>query len=90
MTTSTRKTKRRRHAVGAKRSGVAAPPRHIAVPTGETKGAADRDDTALSASLERDVDSDEATQLEAIFEEPLHIDDDAIIEDADGADSRRR
>jgi hypothetical protein len=76
--------------VGAKRPGVAAPSRHVAAPTGETKVPAERDDTALSASLERDVDSDEATQLEAIFEEPLHIDDDAIIEDADGADSRRR
>jgi hypothetical protein len=83
MMTSTRKTKRRRHAVGAKGSAVTKP-------ADETKGAADRDDMALSAPLERDVDSEEATQLEAIFEEPLHVDDDAIIDDADSTGSRRR
>ncbi len=90
MTTSNRKTKRRRHVVGAKLSAVTKPVRHVARPTGETRGAADRDDSALGASLERDVDSVEATQLEAIFEEPLHVDDDAIINDADGTGSRRR
>ncbi len=90
MMTSTRKTKRRRHAVGEKKSAVTKPVRHIAAPTGETKGAADPDDMALSAPLEGDVDSEEATQLEAIFEEPLHVDDDAIIDDADSTGSRRR
>lgn len=88
--TSTRNTKRRRHAVGARGSAVTKPVRRIAGPTGETKGAADRDDMALNTALERDVDSDEATQLEAIFEEPLHVDGDAIIDDADGTGSRRR
>ena len=88
--TSTRNTKRRRHAVGAKGSAVTKAVRPIAGPTGETKGAADHDDMALNTALERDVDSDEATQLEAIFEEPLHVDGDAIIDDADGTGSRRR
>jgi hypothetical protein len=88
--TSTLKTKRRRRAVSAKGSAVIKPVRHIAGPTGETKGATDCDDMALSASLERDVDSEEATQLEAIFEEPLHVDDDAIIDDADSTSSRQR
>ena len=90
MTTSNRKTKRRRQAVGAKLSAVARPVRPIAGPTRETRDATDRDDTALGAPLERDVDSVEATQIEAIFEEPLHVDDDAIIDDADSTASRRR
>jgi len=91
MTTSTPKTKRRRHAVGTKRAGVPAPPRRIAEPGGKMKGFAESDDdTALRAPLERDADSDEATQLDAIFEEPLHVDDDAMIDDAEGAGSRRR
>jgi hypothetical protein len=90
MTTSNRKTKRPRHAVGAKLSAVTRPVRHIAGPTGETSEPADRDDTELGAPLERDVDSVEATQIEAIFEEPLHVDDDAIVDDADSTASRRR
>ena len=90
MMTSTRKSKRRRHAVGAKESTVTKPVRHIAGPTGEAKGTADPNHTALSAPLERDVDSDEATQLEAIFEEPSHVDDDALIDDTDSTGSRQR
>ena len=91
MTTSIPKTRRRRHAVGTKPGGVPAHPRRIAGPGGEAKGFAESDDdTALRAPLERDADSDEATRLDAIFEEPLHVDDDAMIDDAEGAGSRRR
>ncbi|HEX6136306.1 MAG TPA: hypothetical protein VF059_01495 [Casimicrobiaceae bacterium] len=56
----------------------------------ETKDSTDRNDTALTAPLERDVDSEETTQVDAIFQDPSHVDDDAIIGDADGAGSRRR
>jgi hypothetical protein len=90
MTASTSKTKRRRHAGSANVSTVTKPARHVARPTGATKDAADRDDTAHSAPLQRDVDSNEATQLDAIFEEPLHVDDDAIVDDPDSTGSRRR
>ena len=88
--TSTRKTKRRRRAVGAKGSVANKRVRRVAGPTSKMSGAADRDDTAISAPLELDVDSDEATQLAALFAEPLHVDDDAIIADADSAGLRRR
>ena len=88
--TSTRKTKRRRHAVGVNATAIGKPVRHIAGPTGEAKRAANGDDTAVSAALERDVDSTDASQLETIFEEPSHVDDDAIIDDADSTGSSRR
>lgn len=91
MTTSIPKTRRRRHAVGTKPGGVPAHPRRITGQGGEAKGFAEgNDDTALGAPLERDADSDEATRLDAIFEEPAHVDDDAIIDDPEGAGSRRR
>ena len=90
MMASTSKTKRRRHAGSANVSTVTKPTRHIERPTGATKGGADRDDTASSAPLQRDVDSNEATQLDAILEEPLHVDDDAIADDPDSTGSRRR
>ncbi len=87
---STRKTKQQRHAVGAKAAAVSKPGRHNAAPAGEAKRAANGDDTAVSAALERDVDSTDATRLETIFEEPSHVDDDAIVDDADSTGSSRR
>jgi hypothetical protein len=71
-------------------STVTKPTRHIARPTGATNDAADQDDTAHSAPLQRDVDSNEANQLDAIFEEPLHVDDDAIVDDPDSTGPRPR
>ena len=94
LTSTTRKTKRRRSARGAKRPAVTHGVRHIAEPIREARDAADRNDTApdtaVIPSLERDVDSEEATQVEAIFQDPSRVDDDAIINDADGTNSRRR
>lgn len=89
MATSTRNTKRRRHAVSAKRLVVSAAARHKVGQIEGTNDAADRVDTTLSASLERDVDSEEATQLEAIFEEPSRVDD-AVIDDPDRTPRARR
>jgi len=85
MMNSTPKTKPRwRVSTVTHRAGSIAP----AAIDGTSAG--DADGTDLSPSLEFDLDSDEESGLEAIFDEPSGSDDDAMIDDPTRGGPRRR
>ncbi len=85
MMNSTPKTKpRRRASAVTHRAGSIAPAAFDGTATGDADG------TDLSPSLEFDLDSDEESGLEAIFDEPSGSDDDAMIDDPIRGGPRRR
>jgi hypothetical protein len=80
----------KRKAKRARRSIVAKPP----VPRGRVEAGVERCDEATERTtnglppLERDVDSDESTQLAALFDERSRRDGDAIVDDPEGTNIR--
>lgn len=85
------KRKRRGHAVAG--AATHRPPkgtRRAAERTVQAAQVDDGDDTSLVAPLGVNVEVEEDAEPEVIFEEPSHSDDGAIIDDAEGAPSRRR
>lgn len=81
----------RRKAKRARPDVVAKPPalrRRVVAGIERFQEASERTASKLPP-LERDVDSDESTQLGALFDERPSADGDAIVDDAEGTTTRR-